>query len=228
MVSLNVDIVVSRYNEDLKWIMEYPFNKFTYTVYNKGVNENFIKYNVKKIIKLNNVGKCDHTYLYHIIQNYDNLSNIIVFFPGSLDMEYKKQKAKKLLQLIMNSNYTKAFFIGDYQHNLYNSFRTFKLDNWKTTNGQNASINNETDLLKCRLRPYGKWYKYFFGRTVAHWVSMWGVFSLDKRDILQHQKYRYILLIQTINKHSNPEAGHYIERSWAAIFHPMAYTMKTS
>lgn len=39
----NIDIVVSRYNEDLKWMNEYPFNKFQYIVYNKGVNENFCK-----------------------------------------------------------------------------------------------------------------------------------------------------------------------------------------
>jgi len=224
----NVDIIVSRYNEDLQWTLEYPFNKFKYTVYNKGINDNFIKQNVKKIININNVGKCDHTYLYHIITNYNNLSNILVFFPGSLDMNYKKQKAVRLLNLIIKNNYSKAYFIGDYQNNLYQSFKNFKLDNWTTTNQQNAVINNETTLQKCRLRPYGVWYRYFFGKKPGHWLSMWGIFSVDKRDILQHKKSRYELLIQTVNKHSNPEAGHYIERSWGAIFYPLIYTMKTS
>jgi hypothetical protein len=224
----NVDIIVSRYNEDLQWTLEYPFNQFKYTVYNKGINDNFIKENVKKIINLDNVGKCDHTYLYHIITNYNNLSNIIVFFPGSLDMDYKKQKAVKLLNLIIQNNFNKAYFIGDYQNNLCESFKNFKLDNWTTTNERNATINSETALQKCRLRPYGVWYRYFFGRTKAHWVSMWGIFSVDKRDILQHKKNRYVVLIQTINKHSNPEAGHYIERSWCAIFYPLVHTIKTS
>ena len=41
-------------------------------------------------------------------------------------------------------------------------------------------------------------------------------------------KKRYLILIQTINKHSNPEAGHYIERSWGAIFNPLRYTEKIS
>lgn len=80
MYKNNVEIVVARYNEDLSWINEYPFNQFEYIVYNKGDNNNFVKTNVKEIVRLPNVGRCDHTYLYHIVANYDNLSNIIVFF----------------------------------------------------------------------------------------------------------------------------------------------------
>ena len=39
----NIDIVISRYNEDLKWTLEEPFNEFQYIVYNKGDNEEFEK-----------------------------------------------------------------------------------------------------------------------------------------------------------------------------------------
>jgi hypothetical protein len=35
----NVEIIVSRYNEDLSWTQEAPFNLFHYTVYNKGTND---------------------------------------------------------------------------------------------------------------------------------------------------------------------------------------------
>lgn len=52
-----VSIVVSRYNENLGWINEYPFNQFKYIVYNKGDNDNFEKSNVAKIIKLDNIGR---------------------------------------------------------------------------------------------------------------------------------------------------------------------------
>jgi hypothetical protein len=95
MYKNNVEIVISRYNEDLSWINEYPFNQFEYIVYNKGDNDNFEKNNVKKIINLDNVGRCDHTYLYHIINNYDNLSEHTIFLPGSSNMITKYTKAKK-------------------------------------------------------------------------------------------------------------------------------------
>ena len=40
---MQVEIVVARYNEDLEWIKNEPFNKYKYTVYNKGPNENYVK-----------------------------------------------------------------------------------------------------------------------------------------------------------------------------------------
>jgi len=226
MYKNGVEIVVARYNEDLRWLNEYPFNQFEYIVYNKGTNEDFVKSNVKQIIRLKNIGKCDHTYLYHIIHNYENLSNIIVFLPGSLNLEHKKAKATKILHSIIQSNYKHAFFIGEYHANVKKTFSHFKLDEWKTTDAQNFSKNNECSLQLCKLRPYGKWYNYFFGNTIAHWSTLSGIFSIDKRDITQHSIHKYKYLIQTVNNHSNPEAGHYIERSWGVIFYPLIYTVK--
>ena len=83
-------------------LLEFPFNQFTYIVYNKGENQDFEKKNVSKIIDLPNVGRCDHTYLYHIVTNYNRLSDIIVFFPGSLDLTYKKETAIQILNGIKN------------------------------------------------------------------------------------------------------------------------------
>ena len=83
-------IIISRFNEDLSWTTEFPFDQYKYIVYNKGNNDNFEKKNVSEVINLLNVGRCDHTYLYHIVKNYDNLSSILIFLPGSLNMKKKK------------------------------------------------------------------------------------------------------------------------------------------
>lgn len=222
----NVSIIVSRFNEDLKWTLESPFNQFKYIVYNKGENDDFEKKHVVETIPLENVGKNDHTYLHHIVTNYACLTNIIVFFPGSVNMDYKKTKAMQILNNIIKSNYRQAYFIGYYQSNIKYSFNDFQLDEWKTSDSQNFTKNNESKLQLAKIRPYGLWYKYFFGNTIAHWSTWWGIFSIDKRDIIQHPITRYQHLIETINKHSNPEAGHYIERSWCAIFYPLIYTQK--
>ena len=222
----NIDIIVSRFNEDLKWTLEFPFNKFQYIVYNKGNNDNYEQKHVKKHIKIENVGKCDHTYLFHIVTNYDNLANITVFFPGSLDMIYKKNKAILLLNKIIQNNYENAYFVGYYHESIKESFNTFKLDNYKTLNKNNLLLNNEKKLKKSKIRPYGNWYNYFFGNIQTHWVTFWGIFSIDKKDIIQHPIERYQTLLNTVNNHSNPEAGHYIERSWGAIFYPLIHTNK--
>lgn len=226
MYKNNVEIVVARYNENLEWLNEYPFNQFEYIVYNKGDNEHFIKTNVKHIINLPNIGMCDHTYLYHIIQNYDNLSNTIVFLPGSVNIIHKKQKAINLLNRIIKSNFTHSFFIGKYHNSVKDQYNNFTLDTYRCAYDPNYQKNNRTQLHKCKIRPYGKWYTYFFGDTPAHYATHHGIFSIDKRDIIQHPIYRYELLIKTVNKTSHHEASHYIERSWGVIFYPMIYTIK--
>jgi hypothetical protein len=217
-----IEIVVSRFNEDLKWTTTGIFNNYKYIVYNKGDNDNFEKSNVDKIIELKNVGKCDHTYLYHIITNYNNLSDITLFLPGSLDLIQKREKATELLDKIKKMN--NAVFLGEYYKNIKNKFEKFCLDNWISSNRQNFYKNNETALQLSEIRPFGQWYKDNFADEIVNYVCYWGIFSIDKRDIIQHPISRYTKLLNQLSTSSNPEVGHYIERSWNAIFHPMINT----
>lgn len=227
-MSEKVTIVVARYNEDLKWQLEHPFHLFNYIVYNKGSNDDFEKTYVKKIISLENVGRNDHTYLYHIITNYDNdnLSDIVVFFPGSLDMAEKKRKAINILNNIIDSNFSNAYFIGYYSENLKEEFKYFHKNNHSSHHEKNYNENPENLLYPCVTRPYHNWYDYFFQDTPAHIFTFHGIFSIDKCDIIQHPLTKYQLLILTLEVHSNPEAGHYLERSWGAVFYPMTHTKR--
>lgn len=70
-----VELVIARYNEDISWLSKVKNMKIT--IYNKG--EDNIN---KSSIKLPNIGRESHTYLTHIIDNYDNLSDITIFSQG--------------------------------------------------------------------------------------------------------------------------------------------------
>jgi hypothetical protein len=222
MTSKNIEIVVARYNEDLAWTNEAPFNKFKYTVYNKGVNDLFENKYVNKIVKLPNVGRCDHTYLYHIVHNFNNLAPITVFFPGSLNHPAKKTNAVKMLNAIMY--HKTAIFLGTRTHNLRAHFNSFKLDEWKCSDPKNAALNSEKKLLPAIIRPYGAWYQFHFGNIIVKYWCIHGIFSMHKKDIIKHNIERYRKILAGVERHSNPEVGHYIERSWAAIFHPLLFT----
>ena len=222
-----VEIVVARYNESLNWLNEYPFNQFNYIVYNKGDDYRFAKNRVKQIINIKNVGRCDHTYLYHIVEYYKHLADICVFFTGSIgDIPAKKQTAIRILTNIIKSNYTHAYFIGTHHDSVHMAFKDFKLDSHACECQANISKNSETLLYKSVLRPYSRWYYYFFKNTISHWSTFGGIFSIDKRDIIQHPLNRYMSILQTVSTHSNPEAGHYVERSWGVIFYPLIHTIK--
>jgi len=218
----NIEIVVARYNEDLNWTKEYPFNQFKYTIYNKGQNDNFSKPSLYRTFKLPNVGRCDHTYLYHIVSNYSSLAPITIFLPGSIQIYYKKAVAIKLINHILSCN--NAVFLGFETPNIQEKFKRFCLDNWSATCRINKTNDDNSELDKALLRPYGKWYKYFFGDIIVKNYCYMGIFSINKLDIIKHDISRYVQLLNSVGRHSNPEVGHYIERSWAAIFYPLVAT----
>jgi hypothetical protein len=219
---MDITCIIARYNEDLAWTLEFPFNQFKYVVYNKGVDTLFEHKNVHMVISLPNVGRCDHTYLYHIIHNYTKLKTIQVFLPGSVNIVYKKKVANQMISYILR--YKRAIFIANKVPSIFNEFKHFEIDAYACAYGPNKMLNGEIATGKCEHRPFGKWFLHHsFYDSSSYCFN--GIFSIDKRDILRHPMDRYIKLERELAIHSNPEVGHYIERSWATIFGPFKYTL---
>jgi hypothetical protein len=75
---MKTEIVVARYNENLDWLKKIKKSKdLKITVYNKGLDDIDVPF-----IKLENKGRESQTYLYHIINNYDNLADQTIFCQG--------------------------------------------------------------------------------------------------------------------------------------------------
>ena len=74
-------LIIARYNENLDWLTKY--NDFKILVYNKG-EELDQNYNFK-VLKLENLGRESHTWLTHIVNNYNNLNDINIFLQGKID-----------------------------------------------------------------------------------------------------------------------------------------------
>lgn len=68
------EIVVATYDKNLDWLNEIS-DGITKTVYRKGDGEP----TSNNEIKLNNVGRCVHTFFTHIFSRYDSLSDITYF-----------------------------------------------------------------------------------------------------------------------------------------------------
>lgn len=67
-------IVVARYEEDVQWTEAYSD---ICTLYNKG--SSITNVSLPFVIRLENTGREGHSYLYHIVSNYESLSQSIVF-----------------------------------------------------------------------------------------------------------------------------------------------------
>jgi hypothetical protein len=66
--------VISKYKEDISWVKDIS----SYIVYNKdesNINEEYVN--------IPNIGREAHTYLYHIITNYDKLDDLTCFLQGN-------------------------------------------------------------------------------------------------------------------------------------------------
>lgn len=84
MTEKKIEICVARYNENTDWLNNTQFNNFSKIIYNKGPSCLSIKTPEKcEERKLDNVGREGHTFLYHIINNYENLADVTIFLPGS-------------------------------------------------------------------------------------------------------------------------------------------------
>jgi hypothetical protein len=73
----DISLVIARHNEDVQWVT--PYNDIA-CIYNKGRDN--IKGVVDRIVPLENIGREGHTYLYHIIDNYDKLTEKTIFLQG--------------------------------------------------------------------------------------------------------------------------------------------------
>ncbi len=220
----SIEIVVARYNEDLRWLQNEPFNNYNYIVYNKGDNNAYYKSKkCKGEFQLKNVGRESHSYLTYIINNYDKLKDITVFFPGSLDMESKIERGEKIIKLIEDNN--SAVFLSTNQENVKKDLYSFQLDNYQSTYANNRSLTANEKLTSANVRPYGKWFESKFGDLRIKNIAWGGIFSVSKEDILRKPESYYESLLNDLNEGSNLEVGHYFERSWEAVFHPMSNTI---
>ena len=147
-----IEVVVSWYNEDLSWIANLIQPDYKITIYSK-LHNNHEKYSV---FKLENIGRCDHTYLYHIYYNWDDLADITLFLPETIGIS--ELKTRKLQYILQNINQIEGKGIVTQAHTqpgLRVEYRPrFKLKNYDGS----FEIHhiNKRNLNLCKIRPFGE------------------------------------------------------------------------
>jgi len=215
----DVEIVVANYEENIDWVTKIPRNIYNkLTIYNKGRAKNYNSViNLGAVINaLPNIGREGHTYLYHIIKNYDNLSNVTVFLPGSSVTFYQK---KAQLDIIIQSLQEKkdSIIVGltdpDY---IKNQLENFMIDEYEITSNENKKQNPGSVLEPAQVRPFGNWMKSRFPGEEMKCMGYRGLAAASREDIQKRPREFYEQLIGELQS-QNPEAGHYIERAWPLI-----------
>ncbi len=232
----NIEFVIARYNEDVDFLLHGEFKNKTIYLYNKGLsikNPSILNAKNIKIIKLPNVGKCDHTYLYHIVNNYNNLADIIIFLPASYNyMDYKRDVANKIISKTIENN-NSYFQAKRLKKSNFKELYNFKINKWKTSFKKNQLLINKNknyNMVLSDIRPYGKWFKKVIDINDKNNINIYkcnyviycGIFSIKKNNLKKYSKELYQNLLSYVDKDINPEAGHYIERIWGPLFYPFS------
>jgi hypothetical protein len=229
MTARTIDLVIARYNENLDWLTNYSKYKFNRIfLYNKGETEVTLpKPYVSPIYeKLKNVGRCDHTYIHHIIKHYDNLGDVTFFIKGSTicpdrGAQREPDKFNAIIEKIFQTG--DSYFIGkDYGSNIGEIMGDFSMDYYMAHCKQNLNSTTSVKLFNATPRPFSEWYKARFpGLTTETRGSFAGIFAVSAKHIKQRAKDAYLPFLEDLAVDSNPEAGHFMERAWLALFHPI-------
>jgi len=191
---LKLDLIVARYKEDVAWTKEASDMGYNVIVYNKFEGENLLP----------NVGRESHTYLHHIIENWDNLADITVFVQGnpfehSTDFFVQLQLVKEEpahFRPIMSIN-------GD-------RMAIIQCD-W------NAQPHGVVDGKPIPLGLHYEWLTQMSSpRTFA--CTPGAQFAVSHESIRRWTKKFYERAILSVSYDINPIEGHSFERSWPVIF----------
>jgi len=230
------DMIIARYREKLDWLQNYNKPEYQFRniyLYNKLKESNDTPskdlgciLNGKECIKINlpNEGRCDHTFFYHIIHNYDTLADVTIFTKGSSDLHREKLKLPFIVKKAFETKDTVFSVIRTPTAVGHMHEKNFSLDRYRSTHPVNNIGIMDMGSLKMKLsepRPFGKWFQKHFPRINVYYVSYTGIMALSKKHIHQHPKSYYENFIKELEGHPNPEVGHYFERAWLAVFYPI-------
>jgi hypothetical protein len=234
-----INLIIARYNENLDWIEYIPKNlNITVIIYNKGLDD--ILY---PSIKLQNIGRESHTYLYYIIENYDNLADINIFIQGDpfkhnpnfiYDL-YKINTYEDIQPLSYGYSYNtpppeitylfyeknKSNFYIDYLDNNFrpNNIYYYNYFSEVTINDIKNKLN-EKDLLKYYIK------KLDIKNIKSNYLlptSYAALFSVKKYIIKKRKIIFYKNILNILLKTKNFDMGYILERMWLMIFYYNLY-----
>ena len=100
------------------------------------------------------------------------------------------------------------------------------IKNWTGTDSNNAKTMSEVGAaaVACQpasRRPYSQWYDHYFPGIKTHVVCYYSMLAVSAAHVTRQPVSYYQQFLDEVRVHVNPETGHYMERSWEAIFFPL-------
>jgi hypothetical protein len=223
-----IDIVVAYYGVSIDWLFEavkkFPKDTCRVWIYYKNDDKAMIdKYRglVWSFVKLDNIGRCDHSYVYHIVNNYNSkkLAPMTLFIKDSAIVRHSDnsdvlQWINKGIQDILSGDDRFNGLAVSFPEDLYN----WQLDEYSMAHDQNGNKDPYTKAPKF-LRPFHRWMDVVMEGVNASVIDITranygGVFFFKTSAITRIPLKNWVRIGISISLGPNLEIGHYLERSW--------------
>ncbi|KAI4153491.1 MAG: hypothetical protein L6R39_001558 [Caloplaca ligustica] len=221
---MEFEIVVSHYNEDLSWLKQHN-NECC--IYSKGGSKNTPELPFT-FTPLPNIGREGHTFLHHIVSQYDKLADVTLFVQGRIDDH---------VDLTLDEMKERAMSVSPGQVRTYPFRELEHFDHWGGIPWDEYPCWkrwSSMDTQKMGATPLQLFQDYIMESDrvpVAIGFAPGAIFAVRKETIHQHSKVYYQRLLERMflgdMAHVNPETGHYMERFWLAMFNPDEYVQWT-
>lgn len=235
-------IVVSRFDEDLDWLLRIP-EFYEIVVFNKGGELPQLLQTKAQIIPIANYefGRETDTYVAYILANYDNLPDKVVFTQGDpfthsphffyLLFSPQLWQSFQPMSLLYKENIPPKSVIDSYQNTPW-----WRVERMSTRTLDSVYFHDPgvdlfaTDYLKGYGLPLGT-------NIMHHHLESIGcsslppeqevisfvysaIFSVDSSLIMRHPKELYAKLLEKTGR--NSYEGYIAERAWMLLFDPVA------
>lgn len=224
-MKLKKRLIVAKYNENIEWLTRgNSISGLDIIIYNK-LNDlrNHTEYiiNDNRNIDLFNIGREAHTYIWHIVNNYETLQDVEIFTQGRIDDTVNVDNFWKYIEDMTSENFT-----GYMEFSPCIKHIAFDISHWEQT--------KSTHPESIHVGYYGDGEKEFFHRiynkvpenkyytTRAH-----AIFAVSKELILRHPKEKYKKLLEICNPVTGSEDEiisfpYKMEHFWNLLFtHPL-------
>jgi len=225
----SVDYIITRYKEYIDWIQYIPNNYRNIYIYNKGPNDSIFKdYSLSpeikskvKIIKLENIGRIDHTLVYHILEHFDSLPDILISLPGTVMMSPRKGGYFSAIVRRLSTNIVK--YKGFYSPRFKKVGSDFNYNISEYEPEGLCNRKNGNPFIKSEYSNFQEWKKAIIDDRPIKYIAMRGMFAVCKENIRYVDKKIYENLLKSLSVGDNIENGHFAERIWAHLFRQYAF-----
>lgn len=202
-------IIISRYNEDVNWVKDYPFE---HIIYNKGskLDDTF------NVLDIENIGNNQRDIFSFIYENYDNLPDVMVFTQGNPFDHCNKTK----FDMLINSNEFTP--LESFENIIQSHAQILDTDGgyMEINNSWYIDAHNRTFNQTCAWASFDEFMnKHFinYNRCEFNRFTPGSQYIIPKNSALFYSRNFWKYLMDILYKNNMTE-GHIIERSLLKIF----------